>query len=153
MFSQRGKTYPGIERLIDFLVVVGLFLGLISMLLDSQMLANYAFMNIKNVYDVITPSPLYKLIKTFEILSILSAGILSYWTEGRFYVNRYIKWMFSILLLWMTGHAIVSFSGGFSNAELIGPKGPAVWWSLLSFLQDIRENDGKGLYTLQSRSS
>lgn len=131
MLSPGRKTYPGIGRLIDLLVVGGLFLGLLSMLLDSQMLAGYAFINVENVYDVMSPSPLYKLIKTFEILSILSAGILSYWTEGRFYANRYIKWMLAILLLWMTGHAIVTFSGGFSNAELIGPKGPAVWWSLL----------------------
>lgn len=101
------------------------------MLLDSQMLAYYAFINVENVYDVMTPSTLYKLIKTFEIFSIISAGFLSYWTEGRIYANRYIKWTFSIFLLWMTGHAIITFSGGFSNAELIGPKGPLVWWSLL----------------------
>lgn len=95
------------------------------------MLSDYAFINVENVYDFISPSIVYKLIKAFEILFILSAGLFAYWTEGRFYATYNIKLMFAILLIWMTGHAIVSFIGGFSNAELVGPKGPVIWWSLL----------------------
>ena len=131
LHSPRHKTYPGIVRLINVLVLAGLYLGLITILMDSQMLAEYTFTRVDHVYDLISPSPLYKLIKILEIFFIISAGILSYWTEGRFYANLCIKWIFAILLLWMTGHAIITFSGGFTNAELIGPKGPAVWWSLL----------------------
>ncbi len=101
------------------------------MLMDSKMLADFAFVKVKNVYELIAPSPGYKIIKSLEIFFIITAGFLSYWTEGKYYANRNIKIMFVILLFWMTGHAITTFMGGFTNAELIGSKGPIVWWSML----------------------
>lgn len=144
--TNNETDFPQVESLIDWLAIGALVLGLITILMDGQMLAKLAYVNVEYLSDGMTRTTIYKLLKLLEVFCVLSAGFLAFWTEERFRANRLIKWALFILLAWMSGHALITFRSGFSPFELISQKGPVVWWSLFFLFVGFSKERWKKLY-------
>lgn len=143
MYFESPNKNLDVEKLIDYLLIVGLILGALSMIQYDYFLQRSFFIS-QNNPSVVNFFPFgYKISKTFEVLLIITAGLLSYLYEEKCYMPRAIKILMWLGFIWILGHSIIAFQSEFKLSEPFDQKGPLVPWSMLLIFCGFNEQRWK----------
>lgn len=128
---KKFKHVISYDRLINDFLIIGLLFGLVCQLMDSYSLASMAWVNDSDIYDLIVKPQGYRELKVLSLTSLIGAGFFALFSTELKYIPKGLVLSLFVMITWMTGHAIITFSGGFRLSELVGTKGPGVWWTML----------------------